>query len=165
MYYIVIQESEDSVVDEQRINIEFLILADLAQVIGGKLHMMGGGWDRLNVQKFPHIQSFSVATSISVPWAHTNEKHNIKITMVDEDGQQELFKIEGEFEVGRAPGIKPGSYQRLMMAFTVNSLKFTEPKVYSIISFVDGQEMRRLEFNVVPNPALLAEMSNQQRSA
>ena len=102
MYYIIIQESKGSVVDEQNIDIEFLILADLAQVIGGKLHMMGGGWDRLNVQKFPHIQSFSVATSISVPWAHTNEKHNIKITMVDEDGQQELFKIEGEFEVGRA---------------------------------------------------------------
>lgn len=152
-------------VNEQNINIEFLILADFAQVFGGKLSMMGGGWSQINVQKFPHIQSFSVATSISVPWAHTNEKHNIKITMVDEDGQQEPFKIEGEFEVGRAPGIKPGSSQRLMMAFTVNSLKFTEPKVYSIISFVDGQEMRRLEFSVVPTPAFQAKMSNQQQSA
>ena len=165
MYYIIIQESKGSVVDEQNIDIEFLILADLAQVIGGKLHMMGGGWDRINVQNFPHIQSFSIATAISVPWAHTNEKHNIIITMVDEDGQQELFKIEGEFEVGRAPGIKPGSSQRLMMAFTVNSLKFSEPKVYSIISFVDGQEIRRLEFNVIPTPALHAKMSNQQQSA
>ncbi len=151
--------------DEQNIDIEFLILADLAQVIGGKLHMMGGGWDRINVQKFPHIQSFSVATAISVPWAHTNEKHNIVITMVDEDGHQELLKIEGEFEVGRAPGIKPGATQRLMMAFTINSLKFSEPKGYSIISFVDGQEMRRLEFNVVPTPALHAKMSDQEQSA
>lgn len=165
MYYIVIQVSKDSVVDEQDISIEFLILADFAQVVGGKLHMMGGGWHRINVQKFPHVQSFSVAAAISVPWAHTNEKHNINITMVDEDGQQELFKIDGVFEVGRAPGTKPGSSQRLMMAFTVNSLKFTEPKVYSIISFVDGQEMRRLEFNVVPTPELQATISNQQQSA
>lgn len=151
--------------DEQNINIEFLILADFAQVTGGKLSMMGGGWTRINVQTFPHVQSFSVATAISVPWAHTNEKHNIVITMVDEDGQQESFKIEGEFEVGRAPGTKPGSSQRLMMAFTVNSLKFTEPKVYSIISFVDGQEMRHIEFSVVPTPDLQAKLSNRQQSA
>ena len=91
--------SKGSVVGEQNIDIEFLILADLAQVIGGKLHMMGGGWSRINVQKFPHVQSLSVAAAISVPWAHTNEKHNISITMVDEDGQHELLKIDEKITV------------------------------------------------------------------
>ena len=30
-------------------SIEWLILADAAEVVGGKLYLMGGGWDRLTV--------------------------------------------------------------------------------------------------------------------
>lgn len=147
--------------EEENIEIEFLILADFAEVVGNKLYMMGGGWDRMNVQKLPHRQSFSVAAAISVPWAHTNERHAIKIVITDEDGMQELVSIDGGFEVGRAARIKPGTRQRLMMGFTVGSMEFKTAGVFSIISSVDGEEKRRIQFHVAPSPQLEAQIKGK----
>ena len=42
--------------------IEWLILADAAQVTGNKLYLLGGGWDRLNVNRdFPVNQHCAIA--------------------------------------------------------------------------------------------------------
>jgi len=37
--------------------VEWLILADAAQVVGNKLYLMGGGWDKLTINNvFPADQ-------------------------------------------------------------------------------------------------------------
>ena len=66
--------------------IEWLILADAAQITGGKLYLMGGGWDQINVDTLPHPQNMAIAVSFRVPWTETNLKHNFKIEIVGGDG-------------------------------------------------------------------------------
>ncbi|HEV8633688.1 MAG TPA: hypothetical protein VG370_05525 [Chloroflexota bacterium] len=88
--------------------VEWLILADAAQVLGGKLFLLGGGWDVLTVNSaFPLQQRCAVAVALRVPWNETNQRHQVEIEIEDEDGQHELFSVGAEVEVGRRPGI-PG---------------------------------------------------------
>ena len=59
--------------------IEWLILAEAAQVVGQKLYLLGGGWDRLSIAKTPMYYNMAVAASFKVPWNETNVKHSFEI--------------------------------------------------------------------------------------
>ena len=48
-------------------SIEWLILADAAEVVGGKLYVMGGGWDRLTVHSQSAKKNLAVALALRVP--------------------------------------------------------------------------------------------------
>ncbi len=136
-------------------DIEFLILADSAQVVGGKLYMLGGGWSHYRVRSFPAQVVVSVALGISVPWDETNHKRSVELSIVDEDGQVILQPVTTQVEIGRPPGLKPGSSQRIVIAATVG---FRLPKAgrYEVVGKVEGQEVNRIYFDAVqvgPRPA------------
>jgi hypothetical protein len=132
--------------------VEWLILADAAQVVGSKLYLMGGGWDKLTVNsQFPVDQRCALALSLRVAWNETNQKHNFEIEILSEDSDTEqprsLMKAGGQFEIGRPPGISPGQDQRFQVALDM-TLKIDGPGNKSVVARVEGQEMRRLSFNV-----------------
>lgn len=92
-----------------------LLLADAAQAIGGKLYVLGGGWSITG----PDPATFAIAIKIEVPWDEANKRHKLSLELVDADdqpvrlasltGEQQPIKFGGEFEVGRPPGLKPGT--------------------------------------------------------
>jgi len=136
--------------------VEWLILADAAQVVGAKLYLMGGGWDHLQANRpFPIEQRCAIALALKVAWNETNRKSNIEIEVASEDENTEesrsLMKVNGQFELGRPPGIRPGQEQRFQLAAEMN-LKIDSPGTKVIIARVDGQELRRLYFNVTAGP-------------
>jgi hypothetical protein len=133
-------------------DIEWLILADSAQVVGGKLYLLGGGWDHLMVNKsFPADQRFALALSIRVPWIETNQKHNFELEVISEDAATEapksMMKAGGQFEIGRPPGILPGQEQRFQLALD-GAIKIENEGAKTVIARIDGQEMRRISFYV-----------------
>ncbi len=148
----------------QSIELEWLILADAAQVIDGKLYLMGGGWDVLTVNSgFPFVQNVALAVAFRVPWNETNQRHNIEIVIADQDGAQ-LAKVEGELEVGRPAGIAKGQDQRVQMALPI-PLKFDGPNTYVVVASVDGKESGRVRFNIVTGPMLAIRQQGDQGTA
>jgi hypothetical protein len=136
--------------------VEWLILADAAQVVGAKLYLMGGGWDMLTVNRaFPVDQRCALALSILVPWNETNQKHSFEVEIISEDNHTEqpksLVKVGGQFEVGRPPGIRPGQEQRFQLAVDMN-LRIETAGTKTVIARIEGQPMRRLEFTVISGP-------------
>ena len=134
--------------------VEWLIIADSAQVIGNKLYLLGGGWDVLRAKKnFPFIQPCSIAVSVKVPWNQTNEKHSFEIEIISEDQISEepksLAKMGGQFEVGRPPGILKGQDQRIQLAAGMG-LSIDSLGIKTVIARIDGMESKRINFNVVP---------------
>ena len=128
-------------------DVEWLILADSAQVVGNKLFLMGGGWDRIVLNKLPAQHALSIALAIKVPWNETNEKHAFEIEFVSEDGET-IQKLGGTFEAGRPPGIPPGQEQRVQTA--VNALmNFGKTGTIAVVARIDGEERRRVAFNIV----------------
>ncbi len=128
--------------------VEWLILADAAQVVGGKLYLLGGGWNRYTVNTgFPSQQTMAVAMSVTVPWAETNERRAFAIEVLTEDGES-LGKVGGAFEVGRPPGVPAGSALRTQMAVTIQ-WRVNKPGTYEIVGSVDGAGERHFPFFVV----------------
>ena len=129
-----------------------MILADSAQVVGNKLYLLGGGWDRLTVNRdFPVNQHCAIAVAIKIPWNETNLKHVFEVEVMSEDPATEepksLAKINGQFEVGRPAGIPAGQDQRIQMAIDMG-LRLDNPGTKTVIARIDGEEMRRLYFTV-----------------
>jgi len=130
------------------VNIEWLILADSAQIVGNKLFLLGGGWDVLTVASgFPVQQRCAVAASYRVPWNETNERHNVEIEVGDDDGQV-LAKVGGQVEVGRPAGIAPGTDQRAQLAAEI-SLNLEKEGAYAVIARIEGVEVQRFPFRVI----------------
>ena len=130
------------------VQVEWLILADAAQVVGNKLYLMGGGWDVITVnQGFPINHQLAVALSIRVPWHETNQRHDFEVEITSDDGAS-LAKMNGQFEVGRPPGIKPGQSQRTQIAFGAG-LRLEKAGTYVVVARLSGQEHTRYPFAVI----------------
>ncbi len=128
-------------------DVEWLILADSAQVVGNKLFLMGGGWDRLSIADYPKSHAMGLAMSIRVPWNQTNERHSFEIEITSEDGKS-IAKAGGTFEVGRAAGTVPGQDQRVQ--FAVNAImQLAGPGTFVVLARLDDEEKQRVTFNVV----------------
>ena len=135
--------------------VEWLILADYAEIIGGKLYLTGGGWDRLTVNTgFPFTKPIGLAAAFRVPWNDTNRPQNVEIEIQSDDGAS-IGKMGAQFEVGRPPGMKPGQSQRFQLAANL-PLTLGAPGSYVVVARVEGQEASRVPFNVTAGPMLQA---------
>ena len=99
-------------------HIEFLILADRAEVLNGKLYMMGGSWDRLSIGDFSQPQTLSVAVGIVIPWHATNEPHRLQVFVDAADGQEVAMLARVDFTPGRPPILKAAEAQKVTFALT-----------------------------------------------
>ena len=138
--------------------VEWLILADSAQVVGNKLYLLGGGWDMLAVSAgFPVEQRCAIAVSVKIPWNETNQRHTFEMEVSEEtpgtEAPKSIVKVGSQFEVGRPPGIPLGSDQRIQLAIDM-TLKIEHPGTKVVVARIEGQEMRRIHFNVVSRPTL-----------
>ena len=73
-----------------------MLLADFAQVSDGKLTIVGGGWSLTGPEAVP----FGIAILIRVPWDQANQRHVMRLELLDADGQPvEMETDEGEQQV------------------------------------------------------------------
>lgn len=141
---------------DDNVKVEWVILADGTQISGNKLYLLGGGWDVLTVNsEFPVKQHLAIAAAFRVPWSQTSVKHSVEIQILNEDTQETLASIAGEFEVGRAPGLPPGSSQLSQLAAEM-TVEFPSPGLYALRTKVDVQEQASniVPFRVVEGPVL-----------
>jgi len=127
--------------------VEWLVLADAAEVVGNKLYLMGGGWDRLTVTaNFPVAQHFGIAISVLVPWEETEKVHDFVMDVQSPQGKL-LASIEAEFEVGKPSDPTP-RLQRWQFASSVD-LGLEGPGRYSVVIHLNGVEAALQEFEVL----------------
>ncbi len=133
--------------------VEWLMLADRAEVINNKLYVMGGGWDVLTVNTpLPFNQACGIAVSFIVDWNDdTNRPHEVGVDVRTEDGQT-VWSMGGRIEVGRPAGIRPGQDQHIQIAANVG-LMIPALGTYVLVAQIDTVEQPRTRaFNVVPGP-------------
>jgi hypothetical protein len=132
--------------EENKIKLEWLILADAAQMMGNKLYMLGGGWNILAVPGFPTQTQFCLVLAFQVPWMMTNRRHDFQIELADQDGQT-LFVLDAGFEVGRPIGLKPGQTQRVPATLAMGGT-FPKAGTYVIIVRDTDGEHGRISFDL-----------------
>lgn len=130
--------------------LEWLVLADAAQLIGGKLFLLGGGWETMMVNTLPVQHQMALALAFDVTWNETNHKHQFEVKIQDQDGN-ERAKIQGAFEVGRPPGIPAGQSQRFQLVVPAN-LVFEQLGTYEIRVILQDEEQHPVRFHVAAGP-------------
>ncbi len=128
--------------------VDFLILADKAEAVNGKLYMMGGGWDRLYVVDFAQPQRISIGLAIIVPWNATNANHTLSIRAETQDGS-ELAAFTLTFKAGRSPELGQGDAQRIPLGLELLA-PLPGPGTYVIKAFIHDQEEGRVVFHAMP---------------
>lgn len=126
------------------------MLADHAEALNGKLYVTGGSWNIIYARDLPYEHPhLSVAATIEVPWTATNETHSFRVELFDADRKPALpQKLEGQLEVGRPPGMRPGDYTNVVLVFNVNKLKFEEPGSYSFVMTMDETTLGDAKFKL-----------------
>ncbi len=125
----------------------FLLLADHAEAVNGKLYMVGGGWNVLRLPELPHEWGFHIALGLDVGWDETNRNHNLVVNVQDPDGVELGEGLSAEFEAGRPPGMPAGQDQRLVMSIGT-SVSFDTSGPHAAVVVADGEEIGRARFYV-----------------
>ncbi len=123
--------------------IDYLILAEHAEVTGAKLYLMGGGWDTMNVADVPANVRITAVAGIRVEWDETNVAIPL-VVRVDDDDAQEVFRLNGQINVGRPPQLLPGTSQLSQMTFVLQlPLKSLGGYRVSLVVGPEEQQVRR----------------------
>ena len=104
-------------------DIEYALIADYAEIVAGKLYVMGGGWDNTTAPEAPAGIRMAVAVGVRLGWEETNTAIPVEMTVHDDDAQ-ELVRVNGSVQVGRPAELTPGSTQLAQIAI---SLQLTLP--------------------------------------
>ena len=131
-----------------QVDVDFLLLADRAEVLNGKLYMMGGAWDRRHIRDIGAPVSLTIVVGVLVPWNLTNEPHLLRIRIEDEDGTPVPPEVEATINVGRPVNATQGQSFR---ATAVINNRWTMPRfgTYRVVASVAGHSERRVAFYVV----------------
>ncbi len=130
-----------------------MLLCDYAEELNGKLYIMGGGWSRLFTPNQP--TNMALAIKLLVPWIEANRPHNIGVRLRTQDEepvqneQGQDIQLIGQMEVGRPPGIRPGSRIDAPLALRFQGISL-DPGVYKWEFLVDDNVLDSTVFDVVP---------------
>jgi|SRR5215211_326218 len=127
-----------------------MLLCDAAEAANGKLYVLGGGWSNLAAPNTP--VNMALAVMVRVPWNRANEKHSLRARLVTDDGEpveiaDNPIMVEAGFEVGRPPGLSPGTTLNTPMVFNVGGLVLDKGG-YVWELYVDGERAAQAPFRV-----------------
>lgn len=121
--------------------VDYLLVADRAEVVSGKLYLMGGSWDRLRPARFPHGMVLGIAVGVRIPYMETDDVHTLAVVI--EHDEQRLVGFEARITTGRPPGMR-GMDMLVPMAFNI-PISVPGPGQMVIRADVDGRNGRRHE--------------------
>ena len=84
----------------RRPEVDYLLVADRAEVVNGKLYLMGGSWDRITPPQFPHRMMLGIALGVRIPFTFTDEQHTVNVELRHED--KRIVGFAAKLTTGRA---------------------------------------------------------------
>ena len=126
------------------------MLADAAQVQGGKLFVLGGGFDTISARTIPVVhRSLTLAMVAEVEPDERHRDLEIAIQLIDEDGSPLDVEAKGKLRVGAPPNLPPGSASIVPIVSPFYNIRFPEAKGYAFTIGFEGEELGRVRFRVV----------------
>jgi hypothetical protein len=102
-----------------------VLLCDAAQVVAGKLYLLGGGWSVAGPGPVPT----AIAVRVEVPPNAVGTSHHFELALVDADGApvepvggSGQIALMGDFVAGPPEQAPPGTPSEICMAFNLGVL-------------------------------------------
>jgi len=137
------------------VKLEWMMLANHAEVANDLLYISGGGWDTIQVGgQLPGAPEGIVgamlghlAIRLLFHVTETDRTHTFQLSIMAEDGQQ-IANLEGEFPVATNPNVPPGWLQNVNLVFPMAGLLLPHEGLYTINFNVNGQWVGDRPFRV-----------------
>ena len=146
-----IEENSESVraVAGVGIRAECFLLCDGAAVAENKLFILGGGWDRLGIRKFPEEYVVTVAVKLAVPTSETYRPLPIRLEVQDDDRNLVVPEpMRAELEMARPPGYEAHEELPFLLPIKVK-LPLTKPQRLNFVLYVDNNFLARASLRVI----------------
>jgi hypothetical protein len=125
------------------------MLADAAQVVRGKLYVLGGGISTITARRLPAVHpQLSLVLLVEVEPHEWDQSLDLRIQLIDEDGANMGIDARGKLRVGAARNRKPGEPSLLPMVSNFVNMRFPEAKGYAFAVDHDGEELTRVPFRL-----------------
>jgi hypothetical protein len=129
------------------------MLADSAQVQGGKLYILGGGFELIRTRRLPVIhRNVNVALIVEVGADERDRDLELTIDLIDEDGQALGVSARGRLRVRDQPNIPPGAPSLVPLVSPFHNIRFEEAKGYTFVVRHGESELGRVRLRVVHTP-------------
>jgi Family of unknown function (DUF6941) len=148
---------------EEDVEIEAFLADSVQTTMEGKLYVQGAGWNVITTAKLPvRHDRIGIGIIIRVPYTATNQPHKLEVYLLDDgkelplgdgpsDGEgsnAKIYRLGGEFNVGRPPTLQPGDEQLVSLAINIDALVFDRADSYEFVLELDGSPEKRLPFRV-----------------
>ena len=135
----------------ERIRVDSFYLADSAQVVGGKLYVLGGGWNYLTLNgPDDALDLFSVTGRILVPLELSGRplKFLIKLEYASDDVMLGAPRLRTILQPKSPPDSQQSIETATPFAFDLFGLKFMWAGGYAFVISHEGEELARTRFQV-----------------
>ncbi len=129
--------------------VDFAFLADAAEAINGKVHVVGGAFDTIWAAQVPvSYPRLSFVLRLEFDAAEIGRKHRIDIQIMDEDGGN-VQTVGGEITVGEKNAKLPkGWRQGLLTVLNFANLRFMKLGDYSFNVVVNNSNLKSVHLRV-----------------
>ena len=128
--------------------IEYVVLADGAQAVGGRLYILGGGWSIFYAQAFPAPINIGLGVNVSYTSDELGVTYAWSVSIADEAGIPIIPEMKGQLQI---PWLSSGPpsvpLNRLPFAMQIG-LAVPRPGKYTIaVTF--GSSTNKTDFNAI----------------
>jgi hypothetical protein len=121
--------------------IDYVVLADCAQAVAGKLFILGGGWKIFRATIFPSPIQLALAISVSFNSTESAMKFPLAVRILDDAGTPIAPEVGGQIETGVPSADLPrGVNQSVPFAVNLN-LSLPHPGRYKIMVTVGSAKV------------------------
>lgn len=128
--------------------IEYALLADAAQAVGGKVFVLGGGWNLFRAANYPAPVHLAVAIGLAFTSDEVGVKYPLNVVIADEAGVPIIPEMKGQVETGQlAPDVPKTASVKIPVAINVN-ISLPHPGAYAIV-VTAGSSTAQLSFEAI----------------
>ena len=128
--------------------IEFALLADAAQAVGGKVFVLGGGWNLFRAASYPAPVQLAIAIGLGFTSDEVGIKYPLNVVIADEAGVPVVPEMKGQVETGQpAPDVPKTASVKIPVAININ-MSLPHPGTYGIV-VTAGSSTAQLSFEAI----------------
>jgi hypothetical protein len=129
-------------------DVDFVLLADAAEVAQGKLYVLGGAIDTIWTSSAPiTYPRLSFVVRLMFSPAEIGRAHKVEVNIMDGDGKR-LTSVGGDLSVGKNPNLPQGWKQGFLSVLNFLSLKFENFGDYSFELVVNHSSLKSVPLRV-----------------